>query len=68
MLLSLFFLENRVCLNCAKSLIIVNKPNNICKKIRLCNGALFFIKLDHSSYNVNKPQVDSFKTIQFSYF
>lgn len=49
------FQKNGRCSNRVKSLIALNKSNNSCKMVRFCHGTTFFIKLHHSSYNVDKP-------------
>lgn len=54
--------------NKPKPVALVHKSKNIRKKNRFCNETMFFIELHYSSYIVDKPQEDSFNTMQFSYF
>ena len=46
-----FFFEKIKCLNRAKSIMIIYKPNNICKKYDFVKKKRFFIKFHHSSEN-----------------
>ena len=47
MLLPSFFRKNKICSNHPKSLIIVHKSNDICKKCDFAMEQLFLIKLHH---------------------
>ena len=49
-----FFFEKTKYLNRAKSIMIVYKPNNICKKYDFVKKKRFFIEFHHSSENCQR--------------
>ena len=48
--------------------MIDHKSNNICQKCVFLMNQLLLLNFTILFFNVNKPQEDAFKTMQFNYF
>ena len=48
--------------------MIDHKSNNICQKYVFLMNQLLLLNFTILFFNVNKPQEDAFKTMQFNYF